>query len=324
MPNSIRVRSVGGPEVLSFEAVPDPVPQAGEVVVRHHAVGVNFIDVYHRTGLYPLPLPTGLGLEAAGVVEAAGAEVTEFAVGDRVAYFGGPPGAYSEVRAVAQDRVVRLPDGISFEAAAAVLLKGLTVEMLVRRVYPVRAGQTVLLHAAAGGVGLLACQWLKHIGATVIGTVGSDAKAELAKSHGCDHPIIYTKESFKDRVLALTDGRGVPVVYDSVGRDTFVDSLDCLSPRGMLVGFGNASGKPDPLDVSLLASKGSLFVTRATLFSYTAQRDELVDSAKAVFEVVEAGDVEVVVRQKWPLAEAAEAHRALEARATTGATVLVP
>ncbi len=324
MPNAIRLFAHGGPEVLRFEAVAEPIPAPNQVAVRHHAIGVNFIDVYHRTGLYPVALPSGLGMEAAGVIEAVGMGVDGFEVGDRVVYFGGPPDGYSDVRAIDADRVVKLPDEIDFARAAAMFLKGMTVEMLVRRVFPVEAGQTVLLHAAAGGVGLLACQWLKHLGATVIGTVGTEQKAELARAHGCDHPIVYTQESFKDRVAALTGGRGVAVVYDSVGKSTFLDSLDCLSPRGMLVGFGNASGKPDPLDVGVLAAKGSLYVTRATLFSYTAARDDLLAGASALFDVVRSGAVKVDVRQRWPLADAAEAHRALEARKTTGATILEP
>ena len=324
MPKAVRISENGGPEVLRWETIDEPIAQAGEVVVRHHAVGVNFIDVYHRTGLYPLALPTGLGMEGAGVVESVGDGVQDLSVGDRVAYFGTPPDGYSQVRAIAADRVVRLPDEIGFEQGAAMLLKGMTAEMLIRRVFAVQPGQTVLLHAAAGGVGLLACQWLRHIGATVIGTVGSDEKAELAKAHGCEHPIVYTRESFKDRVREITDGAGVPVVYDSVGKSTFIDSLDCLMPRGMLVGFGNASGAPDPLDVGLLARKGSLYVTRATLFTYCATRADLLESSNALFEVVRAGAVQVHVKQRWPLAEAAEAHRALEARRTVGATVLVP
>ena len=324
MPNAIRVHANGGPEALRWESVPSPSAAPGQVVVRHEAIGVNFIDVYHRTGLYPLALPTGLGMEAAGIIDAVGDGVTQFKVGDRVAYFGGPPDGYSEVRAIAADRVIALGDDIDSATAAAMLLKGMTVEMLVRRVYPVQSGQTVLVHAAAGGVGLIACQWLKHLGATVIGTVGSDEKAALAREHGCEHPVVYTRESFKDRVRDITDGQGVAVVYDSVGKSTFMDSLDCLQPRGMLVGFGNASGKPDPLDISLLATKGSLYVTRATLLTYAAQRDDLVAAARALFEVVRSGAVRVDVRQKWSLSEAAEAHRALEARQTTGATILLP
>ena len=324
MPQAIRVTTHGGPDALQLENVSEPKPGPGEVAIRHRAIGLNFIDVYHRTGLYPLPLPTGLGMEASGVVEAVGAEVTELSVGDRVVYFGGPPDGYSEARAIAADRVVRLPDSIDFSTAAAMFLKGMTAEMLVRRVFPVQAGQTVLLHAAAGGVGLLTCQWLKHLGATVIGTVGTDEKAELARAHGCDHPIVYTRESFKERVREITEGRGVPVVYDSVGKQTFMDSMDCLSPRGMLVGFGNASGKPDPLDIGLLATKGSLYVTRATLMTYAAERADLVAGAEALFEVVASGAVKVEVRQRWPLAAAADAHRALEARKTTGASILEP
>ncbi len=324
MAKAIRVQNHGGPEALELQEVPSPVPGAAEVVVRHRAIGVNFIDIYHRTGLYPRPLPTGLGMEAAGVIEAVGDEVNDLTVGDRVVYFGHPPDGYSERRAIAADRVLKLPDGIDFPEAAAMLLKGLTVEMLIRRVFPVQPGQVVLLHAAAGGVGLLACQWLHDLGATVIGTVGSDEKAELAQAHGCDHPIVYTRESFRDRVRELTNGEGVAVAYDSVGKSTFMDSLDCLRPRGMLVSFGNASGKPPPLDVGLLAQKGSLYVTRPTLFTYAAERSEYVASAQELFEVVAKGAVKVDVRQRWTLAEAAEAHRALEGRRTTGPTVLMP
>jgi NADPH:quinone reductase len=290
--------------------------------VRHTAVGVNFIDTYHRTGLYPLPeLPHALGMEAAGVVEAVGEGVTELAAGDRVAYVHGP-GAYAEARNVPAERLVPLPDPIAEETAAAMMLKGMTVEYLVRRAYPVQPGDTVLLHAAAGGVGLIACQWLRHLGATVIGTVGSEAKAELARAHGCHHPIVYTRDDFVARVRALTAGEGVPVVYDSVGRATFPASLDCLRPRGTFVGFGNASGKPGPFDMGILAQKGSLYLTRPTLFTYTRTRAELLESAGALFDVVRQGVVRVEVRQRWPLAQAAEAHRALEARATTGSTVL--
>jgi NADPH:quinone reductase len=322
MTRAIRIHAHGGPEVLRFEQVPLDPPGPGEAQVRHTAVGVNFIDTYHRTGLYPLPsLPHGLGMEAAGVVEAVGEGVDGVRPGDRVAYVHGP-GAYAEARNVPADRLVELPAQIADDVAAAMMLKGMTVEYLVRRCYRVQKGDTVLLHAAAGGVGLLACQWLRHLGATVIGTVGSEAKAALARAHGCDHPVVYTREDFVARVRELTGGEGVAVVYDSVGRATFPASLDCLRPRGTFVGFGNASGKPDAFDMGLLAQKGSLYVTRPTLFTYTRTREELLESAHALFDVVGQGVVRVNVRQRWPLAETAEAHRALEGRATTGSSVL--
>ncbi len=325
MTHAIRIHEQGGPEVLRFEEVEVEAPAPGEATVRHTAVGLNFIDTYHRTGLYSVPrLPSGIGMEAAGVVEALGEGVDNLAVGQRVAYAGGPLGAYSERRNLPAHRLVPLPDGVSDEAAAAGMLKGMTVEYLVRRTYPVQAGDTVLWHAAAGGVGLIACQWLRHLGATVIGTVSSDEKAELARAHGCDHTILYTRESFVDRVLEITGGAKVPVVFDSVGRATFPASLDCLRPRGMFVGFGNASGKPDPFDMQVLSQKGSLYLTRPTLMTYTAEREDLLASARALFDVIEAGAVKIEVRQRFPLKDAAEAHRALESRATTGSTVLLP
>jgi NADPH2:quinone reductase len=299
-------------------------PGAGQARVQHRAIGLNFIDTYHRSGLYPLPLPTGLGSEAAGIVDAIGPGVTELAVGDRVAYAGGPPGAYADARIIAADRLVRLPDAIDFETAAAMMLKGMTVEYLVRRTFPVRPGMTVVWHAAAGGVGLIACQWLAHLGVTVIGTVGSDAKAELARAHGCTHTIVYTREDFSARVRELTDGKGVPVVYDSVGRETFAGSLDCLAPRGMLVEFGNASGKPDPFDLQTLATKGSLYLTRPTLFTYTAARADLLESASALFEMVGRGAIHIDVRQRFALDRVEDAHRAMESRATIGSSVLLP
>lgn len=324
MTRAIRIHETGGPEVLRLETVERGTPGPGQALVRHTAIGVNFIDCYHRSGLYPLPsLPHGIGTEAAGVVEAVGDGVTEVAAGERVAYVGGP-GTYAEHGIAPADRLVPIPADVSDETAAAALLKGMTVEYLVRRTYRVTQGETVLLHAAAGGVGLIACQWLKAMGATVIGTVGTDEKAELARSHGCDHPIVYTREDFAERVRALTGGAGVPVVYDSVGKATFMKSLDCLEPRGLYVGFGNASGKPDPFDMSLLAQKGSLFLTRTTLFTYIRTREELLDSANSLFGLIGTGEIRVEVRQRWPLAEAAACHRALEARATTGASILLP
>jgi NADPH:quinone reductase len=324
MIQAVRIHEVGGPEVLRVEEVAVGAPAAGEARVRHTAIGLNFIDTYHRSGLYALDLPSGLGMEGAGVVEAIGPGVREVGVGDRVAYAAGPPGAYATSRLIRADRLVRLPDDIDDETAAAAMLKGMTVEYLIRRVFEVKAGMTVLLHAAAGGVGLIACQWLAHLGATVIGTVGSDEKAELARAHGCTHPIVYTRESFVDRVRELTQGEGVPVAYDSVGRATFMDSLDCVRKRGMIVGFGNASGKPDPFDITLLAAKGSLFATRPVLMDYTETRAELEASAAALFEVIRAGAVRIEVRQRFALTEAAEAHRALESRRTAGSSLLLP
>ena len=322
---AIRIHRTGGPDVLQLDDLPVGDPGPGQVLLRHTAIGINYIDTYHRSGLYPVAsLPSGLGMEAAGVVEAVGEGVSEVTVGDRVAYAGGPLGAYASRRVFPANRLVPLPEHVSDEVAAAVLLKGMTVEYLVRRTFPVKPGQTVLLHAAAGGVGLLACQWLAHIGATVIGTVGSDEKAAIAKRHGCTHPIVYTRESFVARVKELTDGRGVPVVYDSVGLATFESSLDCLSPRGMLVSFGNASGKPPLLNVNMLSEKGSLYVTRPTLMSYTSTRAELLESAGLVFDLIKQGALRVEINQRWGLADAATAHRALEARTTTGSSLLIP
>lgn len=325
MTNAIRIAKTGGPEVLSFEQVPAETPGDGEVLVRHTAIGVNYIDTYHRSGLYPLPsLPHGIGLEAAGEVEAVGAKVSDFRVGDRVAYVANVPGSYAEVRRVPADRLVALPAGIDDETAGAMMLKGMTVEYLIRRTFPVKSGQKVLFHAAAGGVGLIACQWLTHLGVEVIGTVGSEEKAELAREHGCRHTILYTKEDFVARVKELTGGAGVPVVYDSVGKSTFSSSLDCLSARGTYVGFGSASGKPDPFDMGILAQKGSLYLTRPTLAHYTASRADLTESANALFAVVQSGVVRISVRQRWALGEAAEAHRALEGRRTVGSSLLIP
>jgi len=321
---AIRFQTTGGPEVLRPEAASLPPPGPGEARVRHTAIGVNFIDTYHRSGLYPVELPSGLGLEAAGVVESVGPEVDDIVPGQRVAYAGGSPGAYATVRNVRAAVLVPLPDAISDEVAAAGLLKGMTVEFLIRRAYAVERGSTVLWHAAAGGVGLIACQWLAHLGVTVIGTVSSDEKAELVRAHGCTHPVVYTRESFVGRTRELTEGQGVPVVYDSVGRGTFDGSLQCLRRRGVLVGFGNASGKPEPFDIARLAQGGSLYLTRPTLFDYVATRQELLASASALFDVLAAGVVKVEVRQRWPLSQAEAAHRALEGRATSGSTILVP
>jgi NADPH2:quinone reductase len=324
MAKAIRFHERGGPEVLRLEdvAVGDPGPNQARV--RLTAIGVNFIDTYHRTGLYPLPLPSGLGTEGAGVVEAVGTAVHHLKPGDRVAYAGGPPGAYAEVVLVGAERLVRLPDAVDDARAAAMMLKGLTVQYLVRRTHRVKAGETVLWHAAAGGVGLIACQWLKALGATVIGTVGSDEKAALARAHGADHVIVYTREDFVARVRELTGGRGVPVVYDSVGKSTWLGSLDCLQPLGLMVSFGNASGAVTGVDIGILAQKGSLFLTRPTLATYTARREELDAAAAELFALVAAGTVKVEVSARYPLAQAAQAHRDLEARRTTGSVVLVP
>ncbi len=325
MVGMIRVHETGGPEVLRFEQVDLDAPGPGQVRLRQTCVGLNYIDVYFRTGLYPLPgLPFTPGLEAAGVVEAVGDGVTEVAVGQRVAYAALPVGAYAESRLMAADRLVPIADGISDEQAAAMMLKGMTAYYLLRRTFRVEPGQTILFHAAAGGVGLIACQWAKHLGATVIGTVGSDAKAELAKAHGCDHPIRYDQEDLVARVRELTGGKGVPVVYDSVGQATFDHSLDCLAPLGMLVSFGQSSGKVPPFDTGVLAGKGSLFLTRPTLMTYTAARVDLVQAAEELFEVVASGAVRIEINQRFPLRDAADAHRALEGRRTTGSTVLLP
>ena len=321
MPHAIRVHETGGPEVLKWEEIDVGGPGSGQVRLRQEAAGLNFIDVYHRTGLYPQPLPFTPGVEGAGVVEAAGPDVTGVKIGDRVAY-AGPIGGYAEVRLIDADRLVKLPVAISSEQAAAAMLQGMTVHMLLRRVYPVKAGDTILIHAAAGGVGLIACQWAKALGATVIGTVGNDDKAALARAHGCDHPIVYTREDFVAEVDRITAGKKLPVVYDSVGKDSFLKSLDCLAPRGMMVSFGNASGPPDPFPPGLLAQKGSLFLTRPTLFNYIATRPELEEAAGELFGMLASGQVKVEVKQRFALKDPAEAHRALEGRKTSGSTVL--
>jgi len=321
MPHAIRVHETGGPEVLKWEEVEVGEPGPGQVRIRQEAAGLNFIDVYHRTGLYPQPLPFTPGVEGAGVIDEVGPGVTDLSVGDRVAY-GGPVGGYAELRLVPADRLVKLPDSISSEQAAAMMLQGMTAEMLLRRVHQVKAGETILVHAAAGGVGLILCQWAKALGATVIGTVGSEEKAELAQSHGCDHPIIYTRQDFVAEVDRITGGAKVAVVYDGVGRDTFMKSLDCLHRRGMMASFGNASGAVEPFDALLLARKGSLFLTRPTLYDYTLDPADLQQSARALFDVVESGKVKIEIGQRFALADAAEAHRALEGRKTSGSTVL--
>lgn len=326
MDYAIRFDQIGGPEVLQWAPVGAGATPLlpSEVRVRQHAVGVNFIDIYHRTGLYPLPLPSGIGLEAAGVVEAIGGDVNWLNVGDRVAYAGGLPGAYAQVRNIAADRLLKLPEAIDFTTAAAMMLQGLTTQYLLRRTYRVSAGETILIHAAAGGVGLMVCQWAKQLGATVIGTVSTEAKAELARAHGCDHTINYTSESFVDRVRAITGGEGVPVVYDSIGKDTFTRSLDCLRPLGMMVSFGNASGPVPPFDLSELAKRGSLFVTRPTLATYSAKRESLVAMATELFEMVSSGALKIEVSRSYPMKDAAQAHIDLAARRTTGSIVLNP
>lgn len=321
--HAIRFQSYGDPSVMKWEEVELAPPCPGEAQVRHRAVGLNFIDTYHRTGFYPVGnLPATPGLEGAGVVEAIGEGVTEVSVGQRVAYAGGPLGAYAEMRNIPAERLVPLPDDITDEQAAAMMLQGMTVEYLLRRTYRVEGGETILFHAAAGGVGLIACQWARHLGVTVIGTVSSEEKAELARAHGCEHPVIYTREDFVQRVRELTGGEGVPVVYDSVGKDSFIGSLDCLRPRGLLVSFGQSSGAVPPLDTGILNQKGALYLTRPSLMWYTRSRDELLSSAASLFDVVRSGAVSIEVNQRFPLSEAAQAHSALEGRKTTGSTIL--
>jgi NADPH:quinone reductase len=323
MPKAVRFHKPGGPDVLVHEEVAVGNPGPDEARVKNNAVGLNFIDTYHRSGLYPLQMPSGVGLEGAGVVEAVGSNVTWVKPGDRVAYAGGPPGAYSEVRLLPAHRLVKIPEGVSDQTAAAAMLKGLTVQYLIRQTYRVKAGETVLFHAAAGGVGLIAGQWLKALGVIAIGTVGSEEKARLAKSHGYEHTIVYTKENFAERVKEITGGKGVPVVYDSVGKDTFMGSLDCLQPRGLLTVFGNGSGPVSAFDLNLL-SKGSYYVTRPTLMTYTAKREDLEAGAAELFDVIKSGKVKIEINQTYKLQDAAQAHRDLEGRKTTGSTVLLP
>ncbi|HEY5762927.1 MAG TPA: quinone oxidoreductase [Rhodocyclaceae bacterium] len=324
MTQAIRIHKTGGPDVLQWEEVKVGDPGPGEARVRHEAVGLNYIDTYHRTGLYPLPaLPSGIGLEGAGVVEAVGSGVEGLKAGDRVAYAGGPPGAYSEARCLPADRLLKLPKGIDSRTAAGMMLQGLTTAYLLRKTYAVQPGDAVLIHAAAGGVGLIACQWAKALGAMVIGTASTEEKAELARQHGADHVILYSKEAFAPRVRELTGGEGVAVVYDGVGKDTFAGSLDSLRVRGMLVAYGNASGPVPPFDPLLLSQKGSLFLTRPTLMHYTAQRAELAELGGELFDVVGRGAVRIEVRQTYALKDAAMAHRDLEGRKTTGSTILL-
>jgi NADPH2:quinone reductase len=321
MPHAIQVRQTGGPEVLNWTAIDVGEPGSGQVRLRQAAAGLNYIDVYHRTGYYPRPLPFIPGLEGAGTVAAVAPNVRALKVGDRVAY-AGPTGGYSEVRLIEADRLVRLPEAISFDQAAAMMLQGMTAQVLIRQVYPVKARDLILVHAAAGGTGLILCQWASALGATVIGTVSTDAKAELAHAHGCSHTILYTKQDFVAEVSRISGGEKLPVVFDSVGKDTFLRSLDCLRPRGLMVTFGQASGPIDPIAPVLLSQKGSLFLTRPILFHYIQRRDALEDSAKELFEVVASGKVRINVNQRFALKDAAEAHKALEARATSGSTVL--
>jgi NADPH2:quinone reductase len=323
MTKAIRIHTHGGPEVMRWEDVPTPEPGPGEALVRHAAIGLNYIDVYFRTGLYKTPLPAVLGMEGAGTVTAVGEGVTTVAVGDRVAYATGPIGAYAVERVIAADRLVKLPDAIDFKTAAAMMLQGMTAQYLLRRTYRVKPGETILVHAAAGGVGLILCQWAKHLGATVIGVVSTPEKAELARAHGAAH-VLIGHANLPEEVKRITGGAMVPVVYDSVGKDTFMASLDCLAPLGMMVSYGNASGPVGAVDVGLLGAKGSLFLTRPSLATYTAKRADLEASAKDLFDVVLSGAVKIRVNQTYPLSEAAEAHRALEARRTTGSTVLLP
>ena len=324
MTHAIRIHQHGGPEVMKWEAVEVGNPGEKEIRIRHTAIGLNYIDTYHRTGLYKIPLPSVIGREAAGVVEAVGSAVTDLKVGDRVAYAATPIGSYSEARLMAADRVVKIPAGVSDQQAASIMLKGITAQYLLKRTYPVKAGETILFHAAAGGVGLILCQWAKHLGATVIGTVGSDEKARLASAHGCDHVINYSTEDFVARVAEITGGKKCAVVYDGVGKDTFMKSLDCLRPRGMMALFGNASGKVELFDLGLLAAKGSLYITRPTADTHIATREDLVATTNDLFDVVARGIVKVEINQTYPLKDAAQSHRDLEARKTTGSTVLLP
>jgi NADPH2:quinone reductase len=321
MVHAIRFHKTGGPEVLVWEDVEVGKPGPGQARLRQTAVGLNYVDTYFRAGVYPTQLPNGLGTEGAGVVEEIGPGVTEVKVGDRVAYAGGPLGAYAEARLIPADRLVVLPPSITDRQGAAMMLQGLTVQYLIRRTYRVQKGDTILIHAAAGGIGLILCQWAKHLGATVIGTVSTDAKAELAKANGCHHPIVYTREDFVARVKDITGGKLLPVVYDSVGKDTFMKSLDCLRPLGLMVSFGQASGKVEPFDAGILAAKGSLYLTRPTLNTYAAKREDLVAAAKELFDVVGSGAVKITVNQTYALKDAAQAHRDLEGRKTTGSTV---
>jgi NADPH2:quinone reductase len=325
MSKAIIMHETGGPEVLRWEEYDPGKPGPGEVLIRHEAVGLNYIDIYHRSGLYPLPSLPGIpGMEGAGIVETIGDSVTEVSVGDRVAYAGLPPGAYAEARIMPAHRLVKLPDSISTRQGAAMMLQGMTARYLLHGCYQVKSGDTILIQAAGGGVGLIVCQWAKHLGAAVIGTVGSPEKAALAQNHGCHYPVLYREEDFVERVKEITQGKGVDVVYDSVGQTTFMKSLDCLRPLGMMVSFGQSSGPVPPVDLGILSAKGSLFLTRPSLMAYTAKREDLLAHARDLFEVVEKGAVKIEIRQSYSLAEAVQAHRDLEDRKTTGSSILIP
>ena len=325
MTKAIRIHETGGPEVLRWDDITVGRPGPGEVRLRHTAIGINFMDIYHRRGLYPLPsLPTVLGVEGAGLVEEVGPEVKDLAAGQRVAYISMPPGAYAQERLIPADHLVILPDGIEDQQAAAAISKGMTAEYLLRRTYPVQPNDFILVHAAAGGVGLMLCQWASHLGANVIGTVSSDEKADIARANGCGYPIVYTRENFAERVREITNGEGVAVVYDSVGNTTFEGSVDCLRPRGLMVSFGAASGPVPPIDAMTFTEKGSLYFTRPTLFTYIAEREDRLATATALFDVILNGHVNVNITQTYPLEDAPLAHRELETRRTTGSMILIP
>ena len=324
MTKAIRMFATGGPEVMQYVDVELGAPGPGEVTVRHAACGLNFIDVYFRMGLYPQALPAGLGQEGAGTIEAVGAGVTDFKVGDRIAYAGGPNGAYSEARNMPAAKLVKLPDAIGFDTAAAMMLQGMTVQYLLRQVFPLKGGETILFHAAAGGIGLIASQWARALGVNMIGTVSTDEKAALAKAHGCTHVINYKTENFVERVKEITGGKGVPVVYDSIGKDTFTGSLDCLSRRGLMVSFGNASGPVPPFVMGELASRGSLFVTRPTLGDFVATREALDTTSGDLFNMVQTGQIAIEINQRYALRDVGQAHICLESRKTTGSTILTP
>ncbi len=324
MVKAIRFHKPGGPEVMQLEDIELAAPAAGQIQIKHTAIGLNYIDTYHRSGLYPLALPHGLGMEGAGTVAAVGDGVSDFAVGDRVAYAAPPPGSYSEARNIEATKVVKVPAGVDDRTAAAMMLKGMTAQYLIRQVYKVQAGDTILIHAAAGGVGLIVCQWAKALGATVIGTVGSDAKAELAKANGCDHPIVYSRDDFVEKTLEITGGKKLPVVYDSIGKDTWPNSLDVLRPRGMMVSFGQSSGPIPPVDLGIFAAKGSLQFTRPTLMTFTATKAGLDEMAGDLFAAVASGKVKINIEQTYALADIVKAHQDLESRKTTGSTVILP
>ena len=325
MTKAIFIHETGEPGVLKWEDFEPGEPGAGEALIRHEAIGLNFIDIYHRNGNYPLPkLPAIIGMEGAGIVEQTGPEVRDFKPGDRIAYAGLPPGAYAQKRTIPAHRLVKLPESIPTRQAAGMMLRGMTVRYLLHGCYPVKAGDTILIHAAAGGIGLIVCQWAKHLGARVIGTVGSEEKAQLAKSHGCDHAILYKEQDFVKEVRNVTDGKGVDAVYDGVGKSTFLPSLDCIRPMGTMVAFGHSSGDRPLFDPSLLSAKGSLFLTVPSLMAYTEKREDLLAHARDLFDVVEKGAVKIEVRQTYPLSEAARAHREVESRMTTGSSIFLP